>query len=765
MLMLFSCIPENITQKPVINVSSTSLGFASEGSTEQVVYNIANPVADSELSVTDDADWLDVCVRSARLIEVTASKNEHSGDRVAKLVLSYPGADDVEISVIQSQWQQPILLTVLGTESTSVNFSVKTYPDDMLWVGLVGGKEWFDGKESDEDIFQEDLSYFSLEASNKNIPLSEYLSTIVNKGSYESLSYKGLDPDSDYVVYAYGITLTGERTTDIYHVDARTLPPYDGPMTFTIDVTEENNIMDITVTPDHDGVFYYFNLMDRATYDEYSAVCGDDPTAVFQAYVDWHIQDLVDYGYVTGRSEYYDYYSNKNRLNSQLECIALTEYILFASKWDEDCRFEGEPAYVWHTSADVQPSDNVITVSVSDADQSSFFVDVKTTNDDSYVMLAEPSENMAGMTDDEIYQYIMTEYGTWGILSYVFEGDLSGRMTGLLPDTEYTLVVYGYKAGKQTTSMQKFNVKTLSAGPAEDCRFDFVLNEAKCNSLDITVSPTDAAHYYYWYVYTTDVTADQVKQNILDLKNNYYYGDMGEFAYYELSQGKSQGVVSFLAPETEYKVAAVVMDYDSGEFLADVIFSEPFKTTEAVYADITVSLTYDKFYNGDELCEIDSEYFAQYAGYAMVPVTLTVEGDYKSYHYTIFEYTEGLDDESVVPDANLYESLVMYGVYWSEKVNFRAPWKKPVMLAAMAVDDQGYYSKVYRQKVTFQKWNAADPDELLGTKSGSSTLCVPLQFEFEAKDIKVDKFVGQRDDRFSADAVAKIKHENRIRIF
>ena len=70
----------------------------------------------------------------------------------------------------------------------------------------------------------------------------------------------------------------------------------------------------------------------------------------------------------------------------------MTEYIVFACKWDEDCRFTGKPTYVWHTSADVPLSDNVITVTVGDdVDQSSFFVDVKTTNNDPYVMIAEPS--------------------------------------------------------------------------------------------------------------------------------------------------------------------------------------------------------------------------------------------------------------------------------------------------------------------------------------------------------------------------------------
>ena len=111
---------------------------------------------------------------------------------------------------------------------------------------------------------------------------------------------------------------------------------------------------------------------------------------------------------------------------------------MFACKWDGECHFEGEPSYRWHKSADVAPSSNQITVSVGeDVDQSSFYVDVKTTNNDPYVMLAEPSVFMDGMDEEQIYAHLMEDYGTFGLLNYGFEGDVAGRMTGLEPDTEY----------------------------------------------------------------------------------------------------------------------------------------------------------------------------------------------------------------------------------------------------------------------------------------------------------------------------------------
>ena len=411
------------------------------------------------------------------------------------------------------------------------------------------------------------------------------------------------------------------------------------------------------------------------------------------------------------------------------------------------------------------PSDNVITVTVGDdVDQSSFFVDVQTTNNDPYVMIAQPSRFMSGMNDEEIYAHLMEDYGTWGILNFVYEGSLSGRMTGLDPDTEYTMVVFGYKAGRQTTPMQKFTVRTAPAGPAEDCRFEFILNEAGSNSLNITVSPTDAAHYYYWYVYPMEATADDVKTDVRRLIDEGYYGDMYEFSYYELSQGKSTGKISFLAPETEYKVAAVVMDEETGEFLADVIFSGPFSTLEADYADITVTASYDKFYDGDDLYDINPDAGAQYRGYAMVPVTITIDGEYESYYYTMIDYVTGLEDPEIYPDAMLYETLVYYGVYYAETVNFRAPWNKTVLLAAMAIDKDGRYSRVFRQKCQFKKYNASDIEDLF-TRSSAMTGGVDIPYALPESEIKVEKDRRTGDSRCSTGNLMKIRKENRIRRF
>jgi hypothetical protein len=149
----------------------------------------------------------------------------------------------------------------------------------------------------------------------------------------------------------------------------------------------------------------------------------------------------------------------------------------------------------------------------------------------------------------------------------------------------------------------------------------------------------------------------------------------------------------------------------------------------------------------------------------MVPVSISIDGDYKSYYYTIFEYVTGLEDPAKYPDAMLYETLVYYGVYYAESVNFRAPWNKAVVIAAMAIDNEGRYSRVYRQKYTFKKYNASDINDLF-TKSAFPRPEVTIPYALpQEQEFELVKNTEESDTSWSSRNLGRIKRENRIRRF
>ena len=755
-----SCKPiEPEVEAPSIELASDKVQLTAEGESVQVAYNIVNATEGTSLTVTEDAEWLEVNTAKSRILEFSAALNDTDAVRQAEVTISYEGAEAKVITVSQDAWVAPLSITVLETDATTATFSVAAADADLTWVAQCVGKEWWDSYETEAKVFEEDMSYFQWMASDLGVSLQEYLSSVLLKGSKESLRFKGLDPLSDYVIYVYGMTTEGEPTTSIYSAQISTTEPYDGPITFDIQVSEENHVMDITITPSHEGVPYYWDIMDEATFNEWG---GEVPSAI-QSYIDFEVEDYLYWGDIYDVSEYFEWFSTSGTNNSQFESIAGTKYIIYASKWGPDCKLTGETEYVWFETAPVEPSDNQITVTASNPTQSSFAITTTTTNNDPYVILAEPSEwcGWNEMSDQEIYDYVMAYYGTWMITDYICQGNLTeARFYDLDPGTEYTVIAFGYEAGTMTTAVQKTSIRTLDAGNPEDCTFQFEILETNATSIYAKVSPSDSGYDYYWFAYDVNATADDVKSHISSLVDEWYYGDFEEFAYWELSKGTSEGEILYLNPETDYKLGAVLMG-NNGEFLSDVHFSEPFRTLAMQYADITVSATYDKYYDGDALAAAVADQYDQYKGFAMLPVEISVEGDdYAELYCAIFTYEEGIDDPNIYSDVDLYGSLIEYGYIWSGglNVNYRAPWDTKLMIAAMAMDYEGNYSPVYRHAFTLTKDGAAPVEDIIGTKSAelkaTAVSAAPTQQKIQVKRAKTES-----SDIFSTKVVNAKKAE------
>lgn len=746
---------------PKIQLGSETVTFAAEGGVETVTYNIENAVDGISVSASiESSDWLTVSTERPRVIEMTADEYDGAEERTAEVVISYNGAESVKISVTQAAFVAPFSIDVTDIQATSVSFNVTATSQDMTWVAQCVGKEWWEDYESDEAVFKADMEFFQWTANDQNMSLSEYLNTVLLKGSKEGLQFKGLDPESEYVIYVYGMDTEGVTTSAIYSAEVTTTPPYDGDITFSIDVTEENHVLDITITPSHEGVAYTWNIFDKATFEGW----GNEIPAAFQSYIDSTIEEYIYWGDIYDASEYYGWYSDFGTVNSQFECIAGQEYIILAAKWNEGCKIVGEVGYKWVTTEGVEPSSNKITLSVSNPDQSSFSVTTTTTNSDPYIVLAEPTEwcGWNTMSDDEIHQYVLDYYGTWFVMDYVCEGPLDdARFYDLESGTEYTVIAYGYEAGIRTTEIQKATVSTTAGGDPADCTFEFKVIETTSTTAQVSVTPSDASHYYYWMIYESDTTADEVKADIQNTIDKWYYGDMWEFSYSELVRGENAGEVSYLSPSTEYRVAAVIMDDATGEFLSDVAFSEPFTTPDMVYANINVTATFDKYYDGDALAAAVEDTYDQYKGYAMLPVKINVDGDYAELYCTVLVYEEGLENPEVYSDNDLYSTLIQNGYSWGTEVNYRAPWDTDLMIAAMAIDYDGNYSVIYRHKFNLSKEGASPIEDIIETKSAAQTFDLASFSKPESK-IELKREEVKIDDRFSTDILNAKKAEYKM---
>ncbi len=703
-----------------IEVEATELSFEERGETKSLGYTIKNAIDGETLSATTEAEWLTIAVESDKL-NITAGGNYDDDTRTAEVILSYKSAADVTLTITQERItaESPIEVELIDYDATTITISVITADPTTTWIPMVTYKESWDYYEGNQnDIFQADLEYFQYLADVNDLTLAEFLSTIVGTGSEESIRITKLTPDTEFVVYVYGISLEGKRTTDIIATHVKTEPPHDGDITFEFSVNEEDFVLEYTVTPSHTGVDYFCGIMSEEEINYWKQALGteDLKTILQEGSINSTIELLQQWNYITDRTEFFSIYNLSDILeDGWFECKADTKYYIMAAKWNNNCDIIGEVGFIEHTSAHLDPSDNILTLELKNLTQSSVDVKTTTTTNDPYIVLPLRSDVVKGLDDDELFELIMSEYD-YVISSYTYEGNSTNTYGSMRPDSDYTIVAFGYKAGTLTTEkIWREEFHTLASGDPQECTFAMNIVPSVDNAW-IEIIPSDKGHAYHWMIYPANYSAEDAMdyiQNVIIKRG--YDNDYAVFASWELTQGDETTTVWDLAPDTDYKLGVVIMDFDKCEFLSDVHFSEVFHTDAVTYADISISVEIDKYFNVDELVAAGYEGFAMYAGNAMIPVKVNIEGDYSEFYYDF--YGNDLTDTEDYPDDIFYEYLWDGAPY--ESASFFLPFDKVMTVVAVAYDDMYNPSPLYREVVCFTKEGCSTVEEYEAMQSSA----------------------------------------------
>ena len=710
-----SCQKEPDAKVSNITLYVESLEAQPEGDTFRINYSIVKPAEGVSLEVACDAEWVTIDAITASFVDVTVAKNNSGEERSVKLTFGY-GNDTNGLIISQKAWADPVALKVEDVEATAVTFSVATLDEETTWIGQIVDKVWFD-ETSEDEIFDEDMRYYYAMAEENGVQLEEYLSSVLSKGSHSNIRMAGLDPEWEYVVYVYGMNAEGIKTTSIYFEAFKTEAPYAGnDVTFDFDITVNRAIAHIAITPSHEGVAYYNNLI---TYEDYETLYGKDINVAADAVIADVIEDYAAWDYTL--AETFEYNTDYLATAYEFEGMANTKYIAFAFKWNEECKRLSDVSFEEFEIGSIPASENKLSMEISDITQSTFYVKVETTNEDPYAIFAIPSKEIGKMRDDaDIFNHIMTEYGTSFLYNYIFNGDIEGTFSGLEADTEYAVLLFGYEAGTLTTKITRQNITTPKAGDIEACQYNIEVTEVGDREARVSIIPSDYSVFYYWNVFEASMSEQEIKDYILDTYNSAYYGDYWEFSYYELAQGKVSSRLSQLKPDTEYHIVIIPMNPNSFEYIGTMRTGGEFRTDVAIIADIEITAGFDAYYDGDEVYAISPEYFSNYQGQVILPMSVDIKGEYSGYLFTIFTYQEGLEDPEQFSDDLLIDNLYNVGAYWSPAY-FRGQWDVEMMIAAVAFDFDDNPSPVYRKRFICTRDGAGDAQEFVDYYLGEVT--------------------------------------------
>ena len=357
------------------------------------------------------------------------------------------------------------------------------------------------------------------------------------------------------------------------------------------------------------------------------------------------------------------------------------------------------------------------------------------------------------------YDYIISEY--------TYTGDHSKTYSRMRPNTEYTMLAFGYKAGTMTTSeMDKVDFVTLPAGNPADCTFEFKVTP-DVDFAFVEVTPSDKGQFYKWIVCPPSYTADDVKYFIDQLIEVYYENDYVTFSSWELSLGNDSANVWDLYESTDYKVAAVVMDYDTGEYLSDVVFSEQFTTLQKVYADLEFVWDYGPYYDLGALINAGQTQLKPMLsqGDAVFPIKLQVNGKCSAFYYAI--YQNDLSDEEMYPDELFYAGLE-YGCTYESSYTY-VKYDQHMTLVAMAYDYDGNVTKLYRDVLFFTQDGASPAEDFIASMKKSASMSVaaetpqPVQAKAANRELpKMQITPAQMEMKHEA-AMSKVNDMRRVR--
>lgn len=426
--------PEEVI-KPVIQLATTEVELASDGTAVDLAYMIENPVEGQKISVVNDAQWLAVSTDKARVLSFSADINETGAVRQAQVVLSYEGAEDVTVEVSQEFFVNPLKVEISGVTATGVTFSITTSDPELTWIPMVTYKESFEYFDSADELFQNDLEYFAYLADIQDMSLAEFIDMMTAAGSMEDVTFDGLQPSVDYVLYAYGITREGRRTTDIVSAPFTTEPPYEGDITFTFTAEEVDYNLNYTITPSHTGVPFYYDIVPWTTLEEWKVKHGGNLRDAIQAEeIDARVNELLELGMISGPEDFFAIYNESNVVDwGNLPLKASTKYVIYACRWDENCVLSGPVSTYEHTSQPIGQSSNEITLTIDNITQSSVDATADVTNEDPYVIIPLRKSEIDGMTDEETFVYVTTKYD-YLISEYTFSGDMTKTFPRMRPD-------------------------------------------------------------------------------------------------------------------------------------------------------------------------------------------------------------------------------------------------------------------------------------------------------------------------------------------
>ena len=568
------------------------------------------------------------------------------------------------------------VIEVKNITDTSVEFTITPEDEEMTYIAMMTTKEYFDEFEDDEAYINDDLSWLDNAAYEAGVDLSEYLEGVLKKGAISD-TQDMLDPETEYVVYAFGLSNNGIVTSSLYKQTFKTLSTELTELNFEIEVTDIGyDTATVTVTPDNDKALYFVNVFSLEEYQNYG---GDESAFVA------HINKLRNYYYGLGATAdqmvaNLGYVGAKSLSVEDLK--AGTKYMAYAIGIDERFVANSLATVVEFETIAAGVADLTFEVDITKIDYDHIEGSVTpSNNDDTYICSVQYASSLEWSESEEaLVESIVDDITAWeDIENALKRGPMSlNSISGLQPNTDYIVVCFGYDGAPTTAPHITHFTTTDAMGNPDDLVVTFEVSDITHNSANVTTIPSVGAYYFTFYTEaenfdllvdeygTTDACVAYLANSEIDYGAEWFECSRAEYLYdLGASLGKEKNFYNQLEPSTEYVAYAIAVDMETGELASEKGFvSEPFRTLDKVVSDAAVTIEFGNYYDGSALAELDPARFLNCKGYAVLPYTVKPNDSAVAWYTGFYD---GDFTEWGCTDDDIYAELITYGWEWGSE--------------------------------------------------------------------------------------------------
>lgn len=495
-------------------------------------------------------------------------------------------------------------------------------------------------------------------------------------------------------------------------------PPSEGEqsnpveMTFTFDVqTLSPNAAEISITPSDNTQTWYWT---RATDKEFTDA-NKNKDALFKDMLESDIEyGIQEEGF--DRAGAVADITHTGPFNNTLQSLfGSTTYHLLAATIDKEGNPLSEVSQYTFESQKTPVSLNTFSIKIPDEDVSyaSAKISITPTNQDPYTWFIAVSSQ--GTPEELADAYIDAN----GILMNtglydIYTGSQIRTINALDPNTSYSVVVFGYQAGR-TTSVESASFQTIPAGDPSETVFEFSIDPAKltARSAEVSVTPSDPS-VLYWYELlpaekyaqygSNEETVRAYQQQIFTTYEEQGY-TIGEIVRGFCARGAvtmsfgPESPAGLLSPETEYIPFAVCMNFD-GTLAGEVFVGEKLTTPKATVSSAWAKAWMRAYYDCDQLALLDPE-LSSLAGKNLLAIDIEISHSSDAAHWYFLGLSADYTDKTKYPEEEML-SAILTNVSTEATLKDETstlilfPADQQGTFLSMAEDASGNYSEIER---------------------------------------------------------------------